>query len=482
MEFLKVIEGRICDLQGRPIHLHGVNIGGWMNMEHFINGYSGSESALKSLMAHELGTDKAAFFFERMLDYFFTEDDVRFLHESGANVIRLPLNYRHFERDDAPNQYIEKGFQRLGQVLDWCEKWGVYVILDLHSVQGWQNCDWHCDNSSRITQFWGQKVFQDRFYELWKEIAFRYRDRAVVAAYNLINEPLSNAPFGRFLRDDQYEADWDNLNRIYHEAVEAIRAVDRKHILMLEGDYYSVLFEKMSPPDDSNVLYSSHNYIGVSTSQLDTYPVEVDGVFWNQDRIKEQFAATEAYHFCQKHQAPLLVGEFGFNNSHASGKAGGQILAFADQMRTYNECGVHWTFWTYKDVGSMGWIQLDPGSEYMRAIKPMLDAKRMLGTDFGWLAGFSGEIEKHIDGLSKAIGSYVPEVDAATNKRYFAQAAMSTYTADQLQWVFVEPFIGKTEKQLDLILQSFEMKTCIHNSALDQILGLSFKSASEKTG
>jgi endoglucanase len=470
MDFLNVSDGIICDSQKKPVHLHGVNIGGWMNMENFINGYSGSESALKTLMARELGVEKTTFFFDRMLDYFFNEEDVRFLHDSGVNVIRLPLNYRHFEKDDAPYEYLEKGFQRLDKVLDWCEKYNVYVLLDLHSVQGWQNCDWHCDNSSRITQFWTQKVFQDRFYALWQEIARRYRDRAVVAAYNLINEPLSNAPFGRFLRDDQYQADWDKLNSIYQKAIQAIRKVDAKHILMLEGDYYSVLFEKMDRPSDPNLIFSSHNYIGVSTSNLDHYPIEVDGTLWNKDQVKEQFAKTEAYRVTQKYQIPLLVGEFGFSNSHATGRTGGQIYAFSDQIKTLTEFGAHWTFWTYKDISSMGWIQLDPESDYMHTIRPMLQAKEALRTDFGWLGGFPGEVEKHINGLSSIISSFIPEVDSATNKRYFAQAAMSTYTADQLQWLFVDEFRGKSEKQLDKILQSLQFENCIQNTELNQIL------------
>ena len=45
---------------------------------------------------HRAGA-KATFFFERLLDHFFTEDDVAFMKACGATVVRLPLNYRHFE-------------------------------------------------------------------------------------------------------------------------------------------------------------------------------------------------------------------------------------------------------------------------------------------------------------------------------------------------------------------------------------------------
>lgn len=118
----------------------------------------------------------------------------------------------------------------------------------------------------------------------------------------------------------------------------------------------------------------------------------------------------------------------------------------------------------------MGWIQLDPDSPYMQSIHPLLEAKEALGTDFGWLSGFPGEIGPHLNRLSQIIGSYLPEVDPVANQRYFAQAAMSIYTADQLQHLFVKQFHNKTETQLDELLKSFDLNNCLHNPILDQIL------------
>ena len=77
-----------------------------------------------------------------------------FLRKAGASVVRIPLNYRHFEDDTAPFKYRETGFARLDNVLSHCERHGLYVILDLHSAQGWQNVHWHSDNASRISLFW----------------------------------------------------------------------------------------------------------------------------------------------------------------------------------------------------------------------------------------------------------------------------------------------------------------------------------------
>lgn len=470
MDKLRVVDGMIVNSSNQPVFLRGVNIGGWMNMENFICGYPGSEARLHALMKQELGEEKASFFFERLMDHFFNETDVSFLKKCGITAIRLPLNYRHFECDQAPFEYLENGFRRLNSVLDWCEKNGIYVLFDMHAVQGWQNGDWHCDNSTRHALFWTYRQFQDRFYALWQEIARRYRDRTVVAAYDIINEPLSNAPFGRFVPDQEYQPDWESINRIYRKTIEAIRKIDMDHIIMLEGDYYSVLFSGFNRLSDANIIYSSHNYIEVCTSLIPKYPLFLNGTYWDYNKIKEKFIQTEGYRFSQTNHVPLVVSEFGLNVQHASGKECYQIRAFADQLKTYNQCGVHWTFWTYKDVGEMGWLQVDPQSAYLRTIKPVIVAKEVLQTDIGWLRGFPPEVQQHISALSNKIASFIPGLDPSTNQRYFAQAAMSTYTADQLQVLYVRQFVDKSEKEIDEILCSFRLENCIQNEELNAFI------------
>src|SRR4051794_3976488 len=97
MEALSVRGDQIVDTHGQPVHLRGACIGGWMNMENFIDAYPGSEHGLRATLAEVLGPGPAHFFFERLLDHFLTEADLAFIRQQGANVVRLPLNYRHFE-------------------------------------------------------------------------------------------------------------------------------------------------------------------------------------------------------------------------------------------------------------------------------------------------------------------------------------------------------------------------------------------------
>jgi aryl-phospho-beta-D-glucosidase BglC (GH1 family) len=469
MNRLHVERGTVVGEKGNPVWLRGVNIGGWFNLEHIINGHPGSESNLRRVMLSTLGEGRADFFFDRLETYWFSDDDARFLADHGLNVVRLPLNYRHFERDDAPFQFLDSGFASLDRALDLCERHGLYVILDLHSVQGWQNGDWHCDNSSRHALFWQHAGFQDRLAALWKEIGTRYANRSVIAAYDLMNEPLSDAPFGRFEPDHRYQPAWALLNHVYRRLVETIREVDPTRIIVLEGDYYSTLFSGLEAPFDEHLVYSSHNYIPPATSPISSYPTTIGGALWNPAAVLRQVEESEGRRFSRAHGVPLLIGEFGVTVHDMNEETVHKPAVLADQLEAFNRLECHWTLWTYKGIGPMAWVHAGE-SRYAAAIAPVLRAKAELGVDLGWLGGFPADVDSHLSAVSDRILDHIPGLDRLTNFRYFSQAAMSTYTADQLQRVFASQFEDKSEAEMDDILSSFAFANCQVRSRLSEVL------------
>ncbi len=469
MERLEVRNGKIMDAQGNPIQLRGTCVGGWMNMENFINGYPGDESGVRAAMAQELGTQKAEFFFNRLLDHFLNEADFRFMKAQGSTVVRLPLNYRHFERDEAPFQYLETGFERLNQAIDWCEQNGLYVILDLHAVQGYQNTDWHSDNSTRHTMFWTHKQFQDRFVALWEEFARRYQNNNTVAGYNVMNEPVTNTPFGRYT--SVYHPNWEVINRIYRRVVRAIRAIDSEHIIFLEGDYYSSRFEGFEEPFANNLVYSSHNYTA-SGFGPGAYPGEISGTWWDRKKQEEVFLNHQGARFTQENNVPLWVGEFGSVYNGPQNEVDDRLRAMDDQLDIFNQNGAHWTTWTYKDVGVMGWAMLSPESEYMQMIAPALKAKYELYSDFWmrWLPATPAveAISRLADVVESAVAD--PDIDKLANRNYLTQAALSGYVGNFLQPYYARCFHGMSEERIDQVLQSFKFENCNRNEGLLKVL------------
>jgi hypothetical protein len=155
----------------------------------------------------------------------------------------------------------------------------------------------------------------------------------------------------------------------------------------------------------------------------------------------------------QRCQVPLWVGEFGANSS----------TGLEDQLSVFEEFGVHWTIWTYKDVGVMGFVQVDPASPYVQVLAPVLKAKQKLGVDTWLSAGLPGtEVGETIDELASQIERELadPTLDEAANRRFLAQTALGGYTASLMQPHYARRFQGMGETELDQVLQSFALKNC----------------------
>lgn len=87
-------------------------------MENFITGFPGQESEHRAAMLEVLGKEKYEFFFDKWLEYFFTEDDAAFFASLGLNCLRLPFNYKHLEDDMNPRVLKEEGFKHLDRVIN----------------------------------------------------------------------------------------------------------------------------------------------------------------------------------------------------------------------------------------------------------------------------------------------------------------------------------------------------------------------------
>jgi aryl-phospho-beta-D-glucosidase BglC (GH1 family) len=87
-------------------------------MENFVTGFPGSESGHRAAMRSVLGPEKYTYFFDKWLEYFFTEKDANYFATLGLNCIRIPFNYRHFEDDLNPRVLKEEGFRHLDRVVE----------------------------------------------------------------------------------------------------------------------------------------------------------------------------------------------------------------------------------------------------------------------------------------------------------------------------------------------------------------------------
>ena len=317
---LKTDGKKIVDGNGNEILLRGYAPGGWLLIEgymmHETDGSIGAQHEIKEKLTDLMGAEKTEEFFKKWRENHFTKRDVDSLAAWGFNSIRVPLHYNLFtlsiqeEPTSGQNTWLDEGFDIIDNILEWAKPHNMYVILDLHAAPGGQGrntdiSDYDPDKPS----LWESEQNKSKTVALWKKIAERYKDNEWIGGYDLLNEPNWELPGGVDLKD------------LYVRITNAIREVDDKHIIIIEGNDYANNFTGLTPPWDNNMVYSFHKYWNSTNS---------DDLNWILP-LREQ------------HNVPLWMGESGENSN----------TWYTDAVSLFENNNVGWAWWAMKKIGSV---------------------------------------------------------------------------------------------------------------------------------
>lgn len=458
LPWIKTSGSNLVDSTGSTIQLRGVGLGGWMNMENFITGYPGNESDVRSKLKKTMTPAAYEAFFETFYVDFFDDADAAHLADIGLNSVRIPVNYRHFEDDRAPFVLLEDGFSRLDRVIDLLEANGLYSIIDLHTVPGCQNQHWHSDNPTHRALFWDHVHFQDRVVNLWQAFAERYKDRPAVAGYNPINEPADESGVV--------------LPAFYRRLEAAIRAIDNKTTLFLDGNKYSTDFSCFDPAEPfDNVVYSSHDYALPGITSATEYPGVTRGEHFDKSVVEASFLRRSA--FSRATNTPIWVGEFGpmYPGNGYGDEWRYQLLQ--DQLDIYAEHEAGWALWTYKDIGLQGLTYPSKSSDYLQLIEPALAKKNRLGAD-SW-GGSDAGIRSVLDPIDELFATEFPGYDPYPwgTRQHINVLVRHILLAEPIAEDYAKLFSGLSEEQARSLARSFRFENCEKRTPLAELLAKS---------
>lgn len=304
---------QIIDPEGNPIKLRGVFLEGWLQWNGTLWGAGFiSETDISNRLTQLAGPEEFERFRINIYEQFITERDIEMIADLGFNVVRVPINHHILEDDTGNVTYDAIGWKYLDRLLDWCEKYDVYVVPVLHAAPGGQSPWFVADPES--VKLWESEEYMSRTVAIWQAIATRYKDRTIVAGYDLLNEP--DFPDGAVLID------------LYIRIIEAIREVDPYHMIILEGNKLSTDFSIFSHPLSSNQVYSFH-----------TYNLFTDDLAEDQMQQMAELAET--------HNVPLWNSEFG---AHTAGWVTDTMAMFEDPDNHISG----WVFWPWKRTARFG--------------------------------------------------------------------------------------------------------------------------------
>lgn len=315
--FIRIEGPDLIKPDGDKILIQGVNLGNWLNPEGYMFHFQDVSSyrLINKAFCEMVGPDFTAWFWQEFKKNYITQDDIKYIKQTGMNSIRIPFHYKLFTDEDYMGLTAnQNGFEMIDQVIEWCRQENLYVVLDMHDAPGGQTGD-NIDDSYGHPWLMESEISKVQFCEIWKRIANHYANDTIVLGYDLLNEPIAHY----FL--EKYAHLNDSLEPLYKRCVDSIRTVDSNHIVLLGGAQWNGNFNVFKDSKfDDKIMYTCHRY------WCDTLQANIQDFVNFRDSVN----------------LPIYMGETGENTNEWIG-------GFTRLMERNN---IGWHYWPYKKLDS----------------------------------------------------------------------------------------------------------------------------------
>jgi endoglycosylceramidase len=302
--FLSTRGTSIVDSSGRAVILRGVN-------------YPGYE---ENFWSHDPQLhDQSAYYHFRQL---------------GFNVVRLPISWANLE--PLPGLFDTSYLRSfVDHDVQWAKAAGIYVILDMHQYNwadkfgGSGAPDWSVQGypanelglRQAVSQFWSDDGLQAHLLYVWTQLAQYYSNEPAVAGYDLFNEPWMYTSIVPTLNATTVDV-------FYAKAIQAIRGVDKNHLLLLEPANLNTF-----KPLATNIVWSPH-----------FYPLAFASKYYPENFTLLQLDFEAKYKtFVIGLNVPMFIGEFGAFMPDNSSK----MKWAQDALDLFSANNIGWAWWAF---------------------------------------------------------------------------------------------------------------------------------------
>lgn len=304
-----------------------------------------------------------------------TAKDLPKAKESGANHVRLWIGIKH----NSANSYyycnysgtqISSPLTVIDSAVRLCEKLKLPMILTVEVHPRQAAVDW-----------WGNQSRKDSISAFWKMLATRYKDKKIIAAYDLMNEPRVNQTYKTAPSPDRTDA---SLTKEYidftRQIYSAIKTVDTNHVIAVEvlnnemlGDsYMATIADSTKSTYLKNVIYSPHGYspikitlqgAGGGTVPL-PFPDPTSATYNNTTYFANTSYWGTPRDFANKYKAVLWFGEFSCLNWAPKNAQGlwSSTVWIQSAINYMHSIGASWAYHAWNEY--QGFNPLFPSSWY----------------------------------------------------------------------------------------------------------------------
>lgn len=298
----------------------------------------------------------------------------RALRGYGATWVRLTFSkWQSRERDflfgnlDDYLGLVPEDLATLRRVLDDAHAAGLKVVLTPLSLPGSR---WIQHNGNRFDdRLWNDKRYWKQSAAFWRELAGALKDHPAIAAYNLVNEPVSERKGGLEEHSDAaIQLAWyekargtaRDLPAFYELLIGAVRSADATTPIMLDAGFYAAADGFTYWPEalkDPRLLYAYHMYEPWSATSAPNMkrakPYRYPGVAplggkeleWDASRVEAYLQ--QPIDWARKHGVPInrmAAAEFGCMRQWPD------CARYLEDVLTVLEAdGVHWAFYSFRE-------------------------------------------------------------------------------------------------------------------------------------
>lgn len=173
--------------------IRGVNLGNWLVLEKWMSPSMFEETTATDEyhLARALTSEVYKERIRRHRKEYITEQDFAAIARMGLNTVRIPIPYFIF--GDRP-PFIGC-LQELDMAFDWAERWGLKILIDLHTVPGSQN---GFDNGGLcgVCKWSGMPEEVEFVLQLLEKLSERYGKRPGLFGIEPLNEPMTSLMAG----------------------------------------------------------------------------------------------------------------------------------------------------------------------------------------------------------------------------------------------------------------------------------------------
>ena len=372
------------------MNIKGVNLGNWLVLEKWMSPalFEGTTAEDEYYLPTQLSPEVYEARIKIHRSEYITERDFVTIKRMGMESVRIPVPYFIFGDRKPFIGCIEV----LDKAFNWAEKYGLTILIDLHSVPLSQN---GFDNGgiSGVCK-WAQNPDEVEFtLGVLERLAKRYGNRKGLFGIQPLNEPVTEnmwetmdvqkryAPVDPELAKGSAPITMKFLRQFYLDAYDRISAYMPKDKYVVIHDGFELMAWKdfMQEEKYSNVILDTHQYLMVAEARGCSQTVE-GYLKYIKEELQPQITEMEKYF-------PVICGEWCLFNSLACGcdtKGGQSVLNGVEGSRQESlspeekkeiyetlakaqlelwEKGSGYFYWSYKlltdTVNTPGWIGWD---------------------------------------------------------------------------------------------------------------------------